>query len=133
MVGEGCRSGGQLQGGYQQVALADGGNDVLARVPGPPAGAPLPCRGRHQAIGLIRQVHPSGSTEAEPVQYIGHELNTEFRTGIVEIGITRLFQGVVQVHPAMSLTFPAAVLTAAAGQHEPARTIDLLPGVETGF
>src|SRR5690606_9382993 len=120
----------ELQRRRQRVALADAGDDRLAREPDlilrPLELLALPLTRRHDPADLAVDVDAGRRPEAERVERVGEVVDAEADGEIVEIDVARLNERVVQIDVAVPLRPPVAIAVRVARQAEEARAVDMV-------
>lgn len=127
-AGDQCRGIGQLQGRGGVVALADAGDQRLARIPGRLAGPALPGLRRQQASLLAGQVDAGARTQPETAQLRMHAVDAQFHGQVVEVHIAGLRYRPKHVHAAVAVTLPAAEAMRRIAQRVPARAPHVVVG-----
>src|SRR5690606_21521524 len=97
---------GQLQRRGYPVALADGGIDGVAGVPGLVEAAPLPLARGADAGDLADQVDAGRVAEAELVEPGVHAVHAHLHRQLEVIAVDRLRQRFAQVDPAVAAAAP---------------------------
>ena len=114
-VGNGRHHPGHLDGSGQIVALADGYQNRLAFVPGLMKSSLFPGRGRRQTRHFLVQIEAGGRAQAEAPAPLIDAFNPQAAAHLIEIDVTGMHHGPVQVHGAMASLAPAAKLVIAYG------------------
>jgi len=117
-VGDDGGSHGQLQRCGSEIALADADRHHFSRIPRGFQFFPFPLH-RGQAAGFfVDKINARQLAEAELAHPVMKAVHAHARRQLIEIGITGLFDGLVQVHHAVPLLLPVAEPVAVAGQVE---------------
>src|SRR5690606_19544180 len=91
------------------VPLADAGDHGLALVPGLVHRPLLPfARGQH-AARLALQVQAGRDAKTELAEVAAHAVHTQIDRELVEVGVDRLRDRLLRIHPAMAAGAPVAV------------------------
>ena len=106
----------QLKRRGDPEALADPGNDGLAREPGLVPGGALPGGRGEDARGLADQVDAGRRTEPELGEVAGHSLDAEVHGERIEVRVHRLRDRLHEIDPAVSAATMVTVLARLARQ-----------------
>jgi hypothetical protein len=96
-VGDRHKQRGLLEEGGQVVALADGGDDRFAGVPGFAVGGPFPFLGGNEAVRFARQADAGRFTEAEGQGVSGKRVGAQTVAEFVEGGVAGHGDGAFEV------------------------------------
>ena len=112
-VGDARRHHRQLQGCRQQIALAYGGNQILALKPRFAKGGALPLRRRQQPGLAAGKGKVEFAAQPQPPRHGGDLLNGNPLRQIVEIHIAGAHDGFQHVQTAVTGAFPAMKIASA--------------------